>query len=38
MQGDKSTICEHDIFVFIQELEGTAPTAFNKKVANKKSQ
>ena len=24
-QGDKNFICEHDIFVFIQELEGMAP-------------
>ena len=38
MQGDKTTICEHDIFVFIQELEGTAPTVSNKKVVNKKMQ
>ena len=29
-QGDKSFICEHDIFVFIQELEGVAPSS-NKK-------
>lgn len=31
--GEKSYICEHDIFVFIQELEGTAPTAKGKKAS-----
>ena len=25
-QGDKSYICEHDLFVFMQELEGVAPS------------
>ena len=25
MSGDKFNLCEHDIFVFIQELEGVAP-------------
>jgi len=24
-QGEKNYICEHDIFVFIQELEGMSP-------------
>lgn len=29
-QGEnKSYICEHDLFVFMQELEGVAPTALN---------
>ena len=27
---DKSTICEHDLFVFVQELEGTAPNLPSK--------
>ena len=35
MQGDKSTICEHDIFCFIQELDGAAPSN-GKKVAKSK--
>jgi len=33
IQGEKSYICEHDLFVFIQELEGMAPG--NKEKARK---
>ena len=28
--GDKSYICEHDLFVFLQELEGVAPGNLNR--------
>lgn len=31
-QGEnKSYICEHDLFVFMQELEGVAPTSLNSR-------
>lgn len=33
IQGDKNYICEHDLFCFVQELEGMAPT--NKDKRNK---
>lgn len=33
IQGDKNYICEHDLFVFIQELEGMAPSSKDRRTS-----